>query len=237
MQVIASTVTRGDGAIDDIRGPLRLTAKAAAFVGGPLFLLGVLLHPARDGEGVRAAGQLYGITHDMQAIGLLLQAISLISIYVLGTREFGRRGLLAVYAAVVGTLLWFAVILGDGLVNPVTARYAPERVHNAADLDVGAMIIAVPATFLFPVGYVVLARLLARHGSKWPGLLTAIGAVVYVIGGMSLLAFGPHSPVIQVVEVAGAVPYALGFVLLGLVWGGAHQEHRHSIPSPGRDLG
>lgn len=94
MQVSASTAARGDGAIDDSRGPLRLTAKAAAFVGGPLFLLGVLLHPARDGEGGRAAGQVYGITHDMQAIGLPLQAISLISIYVLGTREFGRRGLL-----------------------------------------------------------------------------------------------------------------------------------------------
>jgi hypothetical protein len=51
-------------------------------------------------------------------------------------------------------------------------------------------------------------------------LLVGIGAVVYWSAAIPLFAVGPRSPVIQLLEVAGAAPYALGFVLLGLRWGG-----------------
>jgi hypothetical protein len=75
--------------------------------------------------------------------------------------------------------------------------------------------IVLPALILFPVGYVLLARLLAGLGATWPGILLGVGAVVYTIGGLAIFALGPHSPTIQILEVAGALPYALGFVLLG----------------------
>jgi hypothetical protein len=39
--------------------------------------------------------------------------------------------------------------------------------------------------------------------------------VVYWSGSVPLFAVGPRSPLTQVLEVAGAVPFALGFVLLG----------------------
>lgn len=214
----------------DTRGRLRTVAKATAVTGGPMFLLGVVLHPARDGAGIAAAGQVYGATHGLQAISLLLLAVSLVSVYALDAPRFGRRGLSAFLTAVAGTLLWFGLIVLDGTRNPVTARYAPDIVHTPADLDVGGAIIVLPALLVFPLGYALLALLLTRRGARWPGLLTGIGAVVYWTGGLAIFALGPYSPVIQALEVAGAVPYALGFVLLGRIWGHGRQRPGHSAP-------
>lgn len=211
--------TREDGSEQDTRRPLRTVARATALAGGPLFLLGVVLHPARDGAGIAAAGQVYGVTHGLQAISLLLLAVSLISVYVSAAEKLGRRGLTAFLTAVVGTLSWFGLIVLDGTRNPVMAQYAPDIVHTSADFDVGVAIIVLPALLVFPVGYVLLALLLTRHGIQWSGLLMGIGAVVYWSGAIPLFAVGPHSPVIQILEVVGAVPYALGFVLLGRIWG------------------
>src|SRR6266496_2076647 len=71
----------------------------------------------------------------------------------------------------------------DGSRNPAVARYAPALVHTAADLEPGVAIIILPALVLFPIGYVLLARLLMGVGAKWPGLLLGVGAVLYVLGG------------------------------------------------------
>jgi hypothetical protein len=124
---------------------------------------------------------------------------------------------------VVGTVLWFGLIVVDATRNPVTAKYAPDLVHTPADLDAGSAIISLPALLVFPVGYALLAQLLIRHGARWPGLLVGVGAVVYWSAAIPLLTLGPQSPVIQVLEVAGAVPYAVGLVLLGWRWAQVEQ--------------
>ena len=207
--------TRDHDAEQDTRRRLRTVAKATAVSGGPLFLLGVLLHPARDGAGIAAAGQLYGSTHGLQAMGLLLLTVSLVSIYALDADRFGRRGPAAFLTAMVGTQWWFGLIVLDGTRNPVTAHYAPHLVHTPADLDAGSAIISLPALLVFPVGYVLLALLLIGHDARWPGVLVGVGAVLYWSGAIPLFAVGPQSPVTQLLEVAGAMPFALGFVLLG----------------------
>jgi hypothetical protein len=214
-RIVNQTGTHEHHAEQDTRRRLRIVATATALTGGPLFLLGVLLHPARDGAGIAAAGQTYGITHGVEAIGLLLVAVSLVSAYALDAASLGRRGLWALLAAVVGTVLWFGLIVADGTRNPVTAKYAPELVHTTADFDPGGAIIILPALLVFPVGYVLLGRLLARQGARWPGLLVGVGALVYWSGSIPLFAVGPRSPLIQLLEVAGAVSFAIGFVLLG----------------------
>jgi hypothetical protein len=215
------TRPRDDDAEQDTRRRLRTVAKATALTGGPLFLLGVLLHPARDGAGIAVSGQTYGITHGLQAISLLLLVVSLASASALDAARFGRPGPAAFLTATAGTMWWFGLIVLDGTRNPVTAKYAPDLVHTPADLDPGSAIISLPALLVFPVGYVLLAQLLTRHGARWPGLLVGIGAVVYWSAVIPLFAVGPQSPVIQLLEVAGALAYALGFVLLGLRWGQA----------------
>jgi hypothetical protein len=58
------------------------------------------------------------------------------------------------------------LIVADGTRNPVTAKYALELVHTTADFDPGGAIITLPALLVFPVGYVLLGRLLARHGAR-----------------------------------------------------------------------
>ena len=202
----------------DVRRRLRMIARTAAQTGGPVFALGVILHPARDGDSIAAIGDIYGITHTVQAVGLLMVAFSLASAYAWSHDRFGTRGLTAFFVAMLGTLLWFALIVLDGSGNPMLARYAPELVHNSTDFDPVGAVIALPALIVFPLGNLMLARVLARHGTAIPALLIGVGALVYTIGGVLIFPLGPHSPLVQILEVAGAVPYALGFVLLGHRW-------------------
>ncbi|GLY75477.1 hypothetical protein [Actinoallomurus iriomotensis] len=204
---------------DDTRY-VRMMVKLTAMIGGPLFLLTVILHPARDGHDIAAHAEWYAFTHSMEAISLLVQAICLAGVLALGLRGFGPRGLPALYTALIGTILWFGLIVFDGGHNPVTARYAPDLVHTSKDLDIEGGIIVVAANVLFPVGYVMLALLLNRYGRRWAGLLLGFGGVVYAIGGTAaLFGFGPHSMVTSVFEIAGAAPYAYGYVLLGRAFG------------------
>ena len=160
-------------------------------------------------------GQLYGVTHDIQAAGLLLQAISLAGMLALGTRVHSRRDLAGWYAGLIGTLLWFALIIFDGAHNPVRAHYEPSLVHTTGDIDAGAAIIVFPALLTFPLGYLLFALTLRRHGMTWVALPLSVGAALYTLGGLFIFSSGPRFPLIQIFEVGGAALYALGFILLG----------------------
>ena len=188
---------------------------AAAFIGGPMFLIGTILHPARDGHGIAAVGELYGITHSVQAIGLLLLVVALAGMLAT-VRHESSWSPIGWYGALVGTLSWFGLIVYDGSHNPVMARYAPDLVHTAADLEAGGAIIVLPALLLFPLGYALLGVALYRSDLRWAGLLAGGGALVYTIGGLLIFELGPSSPLVQTLEVAGAIPFAIGFVLLAV---------------------
>lgn len=210
-------IARGFGAwlanrADTAQSAHSIVAGVAAPVGGLLFLLGTVLHPARDGHGIAAVGELYGITHSIQAIGLALLAVALAGLLAQAWRASAPT--MGWYSALIGTLAWLALIIYDGSHNPVTARYAPELVHTAADLDAGGAMLVLPALILFPLGYALLGLALVRRSRVLPGLLVGAGAVIYTIGGLLIFAIEPSSPAIQAVEVAGAIPFALGFVLL-----------------------
>src|SRR5689334_20048011 len=167
-------MTTTESAPTGLRRQLRNTARLTAFTGGPLFWLGTLLHPARDGWSIAAVGERYGLTHDIQALGLGLQVVSLASMIALSKE---RRDLRSWYAAMAGTLLWFALIIFDGSHNPVRAEYAPSMVHEPADLNTPAALIVFPALLIFPLGYVWLARTLSRRGLTVPGVLLGVGAI------------------------------------------------------------
>ena len=205
---------------------VRTMVRLTAMIGGPLFLLTVILHPARDGHDIAAHAEWYAFTHSMEAISLLIQATCLAGVLALGTGRLGSRGLAALYTALVGTVLWFGLIIYDGGHNPVTAKYAPDLVHTSGDLDIEGGIIVLAANILFPLGYVLLAVLLNRYGQRWTGLLLGSGGVLYAIGGTAaLFGFGPHSMITSVLEIAGAAPYALGYLLLGRTGGQIHHSN------------
>lgn len=191
----------------------RNAATITAAIGALLFLLGTIVHPARDGAGVAAAGDLYGVTHAVQALGLLLQVVGLTG--MISRIPIGEHGRWAWYAALIGTLAWLCLIVYDGAANPLMARYAPHLVHAPGGLDPGVAAIILPALLLFPFGYVALGATLARSGRRWSGLLLGLGAVIYTIGGLFIFALGPNARLIQIFEVIGAAMYAGGFLVLG----------------------
>lgn len=184
----------------------------AALVGAPLFLVGTVLHPVRDGEGIARVGDTYGVTHGIQAIGLLLVGVALANLILVGR----PRSVVPGNAALFGTLWWLGLLVYDGAHNPATAQYAPELVHTSAGLQPGGALLVVPALVLFPLGYAWLGRSLVQGGLRWPGRLLAGGAVTYTVGGTLLFPLGPLSPLIQPLEVVGAFAFTLGLVLLAV---------------------
>lgn len=196
-----------------LRRHLARLARATSATGGLLFLLGVALHPARDGHSIATVGEVYGVTHALLAYGLLLQATSLVSLGLLGGRRLDASGVASILTASAGTLLWFGLIVMDGTRNPVTAQHSPDLVHTPADLELGVAMIVLPALVCFPLGYMLFARMLAQSAARLPALLVGVGCLVFWVGGLAIFAVGPHSPVIQVLEVAGALPYGLGVAL------------------------
>jgi hypothetical protein len=195
---------------------VRNTVKLTATIGGLLFLLTVILHPARDGHDIAAHAGWYAFTHTMEAISLLILAICLAGVLALSTGRLAPRGLAAIGTALIGTALWFGLIVYDGGHNPVTAKYAPDLVHTSGDIDIEGGIIVLAANIIFPLGYVLLALLLNRYEQRRTGLLLGFGGVLYALGGTAaLFGFGPHSMITSVLEIAGAAPFALGYVLLG----------------------
>jgi hypothetical protein len=193
----------------------RLTRRAA-LLGGLAFAIGVILHPARDGAGVLAAGARYALIHDLIAFGLVLQALALVGLYATTGATLGRSGWRALVVTLVGVVLWVAVIIGDGLGNPVLARLDPALVHATDQGDTGTAaagaLLALPALLTFPTGYASWARVLRRRGlvPGWAATLSATGAVLYVIGGLGVLMFGPTSAFVPITESIGAVALAIG---------------------------
>jgi hypothetical protein len=210
---------------------LQRMVKVTALIAGPLFLITVILHPARDGQSIAADADWYALTHAMEAVSLLLQAMCLAGVIGLSARWLGSRGLPALTIALIGTMWWFGLIIFDGAHNPATARYAPQIVHTAADLDVGGAIVILMANVLFPLGCALLGIWLHSLGARWIGLLLGLGGVIYSVGGTAtIFGYGPYSPVTSVIETFGAAPYAVGYVLLGRLLGGARYRPRARRP-------
>ncbi len=190
----------------------------ASILGSLLFGAEVLLHPLRDGLDIQNAGVAYGAIHNLGVFGLILLLLGLIGLYVREAEAMGQRGLNSFIVVFFGHVLYICLLVVDGLRNPLLARYAPATVHTIADNDPNQLTIVLPALLLFFVGYALFGisllsvKTLPRAGS----LLIAIGAPIYIVGGVNIFIIGPASPIISVIEIAGAIPFAVGYILLGL---------------------
>lgn len=192
-------------------------SRFAGIVGGILFATAVVLHPLRDGINVRSSGDSYLAIHILGVLGLILQAFALVGLYVQQADAMGLSGLMSFVVVFFGQVLFACVQMGDGILNPLLAKYAPQLVHSTADANPILLLIALPGLGLFLVGYILfgLSMLRTKLQSQLGSLLMTIGAPIYIIGGLSLSVFGPASPAVTWIESAGALPLGLGYILLG----------------------
>ena len=174
------------------RRQLRTTARLTAFVGGPVFWLGTLLHPARDGWSIAAVGERYGLTHDIQAAGLAAagrlpgqhdcagQPDHPAARSQVLVRRPGR------HAALVRAdhLRRVAQPGASGVRAEPGARAGRPRYTGSADRVPGAARLPARATLW-------LARTLGRHGLRLAGVLLGVGAIAYTIGGLFIFTSGP----------------------------------------------
>ncbi len=190
----------------------------ASILGGLLFGAAVVLHPLRDGATIHNTGVAYGAIHNIGVLGLMLQLLSLIGLYVREADGLGQKGLNAFIVVFFGQVLYICLLVVDGLRNPLLAKYAPAVVHTFADNDPNELAVVLPALLLFFVGHILFGSSLLSGStpSRLGTLLITIGAPIYIVGGINIFILGPASPIISVIEITGAIPLAVGFVLLGL---------------------
>ena len=190
----------------------------ASILGGILFGSAVVFHPLRDGINVLNSGNAYLAIHILGVYGLMFQLFGLLGLYIREIDVMGRRGLMSFVVLFFGQALFMCVQMVDGVLNPLLAKTAPQLVHSTADADPTLLLFALPGLGLFFVGYIVfgVSLLRAKVQPRWGSLLITIGGPVYIIGGLSLSVFGANSPIVSLIEIAGAIPLGLGYILLGL---------------------
>jgi hypothetical protein len=194
----------------------------ACIIAGPLFILGVSLHPLRDGISVLSALN-YTEIHVVIALSLMFSLLGLTALYVRHEKRLGKLGGIGFLLAFVGNIWTFGAILVDGYMWPAVARLNPALVHDieAAPYSVQFLFVAI---ILFAAGYVVtpIAAVKAAVLSRLAGALIATGAATYLTASISVGFFGPDSILVTVIEVIGAIMFGLGFI-----WLGRKLHHQH----------
>ena len=192
----------------------------AGILGGVLFGVAILLHPLRDGISVFNSGAAYGAVHNLGVLGLMFQLFAIVGLYVREADKMGKRGLISFVVLFFGQVLYICVLVVDGAINPLLAKYAPELVHSmsTADAAPATLLIGLPGLGLFFLGYILFGTSLlnAKAQPRLGSLLITIGAPIYIVGGISIILLGPASPVVSLIEIAGAIPLGFGYLLLGL---------------------
>ncbi len=189
----------------------------ASILGGILFGAAVVLHPLRDGISIYKSGVAYGAIHNLGVFGLIFQLLGLIGLYIREADTMGQRGLNSFVVVFFGQVLYICLLVVDGLRNPLLAKYAPGTVHTFADNDPNQLTIVLLALSLFFLGYILFGSSLlsAKSQPRLGSWLITIGAPIYIIGGINIFILGPASPIIAMIEISGAIPFALGYILLG----------------------
>jgi hypothetical protein len=196
----------------------------ASIFGGVLFGVAVVLHPLRDGISIFNSGVAYPIIHDLGVFGLMFQLLGLVGLYIREAEAMGKRGLTSFLVVFFAQLFYILLLVVDGAVNSVLSIYDIKLVHATSvagvdpRLSINLFIIGLPALVLFFLGYSLFGASLLRAKVQplLGSLLITIGAPVYIIGGINIFILGPASPIISIIEIAGAIPLAIGYVLLGL---------------------
>jgi Domain of unknown function (DUF4386) len=195
---------------------LTRTGGVTAIGGGLVFMGGVAAHPLRDGFTIRSLGSVYGAEHGVILLGLLLQLIAIVGLQIREVQRGAPIDSRTLHTVLVGQVLWVMLITIGATWNPLLAQYRPEDVHiTMSDQLITALTVA--AMIAFALGHALFGLHVVRANDlpRIAGALIAIGAPVYVLGGLCIFMLGPQSPWVTVIETAGAIPMGIGFIGLG----------------------
>ena len=196
----------------------------ASILGGLLFGVAIVLHPLRDGISIFNSGVAYPIIHDLGVFGLMLQLFGLVGLYIREAEAMGNRGQISFIVVFFAQVFYICLLVVDGAVNSLLAIYDIELVHSTSTagvdprLVINLFLIGLPALGLFFLGYILFGASLlrAKVQPRLGSFLIAIGAPIYIVGGINIFILGPASPLVSLIEIAGAIPLGLGYILLGL---------------------
>ncbi len=189
----------------------------SCILGGVLFPISIAIHPLRDGLSVNNSP--YSAIHVLIAFALMLVMFGLIGLYL---RQADKIGLAGFTVAFIGTAMTYGLILIEGFSWPTVGFYNAPAVHNfdpslVSPRGSSLVFIFVLGMAVFALGYIIfgIATMRAKILPRTGGLLIAIGAPIYFLGGFAISVLGPESIMVTVIETIGAVAFGAGFVWLG----------------------
>jgi hypothetical protein len=100
----------------------------ASMVGGPLFAVGVAIHPLRHGQAVNASP--YSAIHVLIAVALMLVLFGLVGLYTRQSEPLGKLGLYGFTLAFIGNVWTYGLLITEGFLWPAVGQHDPAAVHN-----------------------------------------------------------------------------------------------------------
>lgn len=181
--------------------------------GGLLFAVATVLHPSQETPVTILETEVRLVSsHAVGVVSNVLVLLGLPALYVSESQRMGRLGLTGFLMAFTGITL-LAISSMFGFFAPVLAAEAPETL-DAINVYLPVVLLNGFVVIGFLAGFVIFGVAIARTSTlpRWSGILVAVGAPSFLVGGA--IAF-LVSPALWFVAVLGGL--ALGS---GLAWCG-----------------
>lgn len=181
--------------------------------GGLLLVVATVLHPSQETPVTILETEVRLVSsHAVGVVSNVLVLLGLPALYVSESQRMGRLGLTGFLMAFTGITL-FAISSMFGFFAPVLAAEAPETL-DAINVYLPVVLLNGFVVIGFLAGFVIFGVAIARTSTlpRWSGILVAVGAPSFLVGGA--IAF-LVSPALWFVAVLGGL--ALGS---GLAWCG-----------------
>lgn len=181
--------------------------------GGLLFAVATALHPSQETPLTILETEVRLVSaHAVYVVSYVLILLGLPALYGAQSQRMGRLGLTGFLVTFSGMTL-LAISSMFGFIAPVLAEEAPGTL-DAINVYLPIVILNGFAVIGFLAGFVVFGVAMARTTTlpRWSGILVAVGAPLYLVGGAIALLV---SPAFWFMGVLGSL--VLGS---GLVWSG-----------------
>lgn len=200
-------------------------AGLAAVLGGVLYALAALLHPAGE-DAAAVLSPTWVTAHAFGGVSGLFTLLGLAGLYARQAERAGRLGLIGFVSAFIGIAMSGPGEFLAAFVSPFIAAKAPALFDEVMSSQPTGPALAFQLVMIagLVVGYILFGIATVRAGvlPRWGGWLLIAGV---------LLAFG--SPLSHIIGIVAAAVLGLGLVWLGYaLWSGKSEVGQQHQPAP-----
>jgi hypothetical protein len=175
--------------------------------------VGFILHPAGE-DATFGANPFWAPAHGLLWIAFMIALPGWIGLYIVQAERAGKFGILGFCVIILGTAFASWIFSSDVTFVPVIAAKNPLLFKEI--FNTGHILIGVSSVLAWVLGNILfgIAIVRAKIFSKWPGIMLAIGTVIFPIAYLSGLSI---KVIVAGALIAGAGQIWLGYSLLQII--------------------